>query len=474
MPENNINNMPNNNEGQNNNNVGGITPPGGGIHYDKIEIPKEYYEKLAQEEHEKAMQEQKEQQQEQDNKEANAVLSKVAIAAILNCLLIIALFHVAYKIKDVAMFAIPVVTVIGTIFASIKYKKESNYHTGVLIGGMLAAVVSYVISMVKQAEADYWMHFAISCAIAAFVCYIVCSIIHALITNRENIKALGYVGILLFFAALIGVPYYFYKKNPEEIYKFIFMKTTEVKAETEYEFIVKTLKNRYGIDFECQSTRYKSDVQKGRRITQRTCTPANNADTKVTVISLVYREENNQYIIIDNYLDIMKLNAFRETHAKALLTTTGARNVNFFIYPKENCTFIGDCAPCDEYYENYANEIDVDKQYAASSKLNHEAYLKQDAKDIVNNGEFKYVIDVVGIYGENTDVSNIVNSVLTYLNNQGLKNKYGFVITIYNTNESGDLRKEIFKVKGDASSDQTFKDPKVVEKNANKNNNQGN
>ncbi|MBQ4031347.1 MAG: hypothetical protein II625_06300 [Bacilli bacterium] len=474
MPENNINNMPNNNEGQNNNQGGGITPPGGGIHYEKIEIPKEYYDKLAEEEHEKAMQEQKEQQQEKDNKEANARLSKIGIAAIFNCLIIMVLLHVAYKIKDIAMLAIPIVAVVGTIFASIKSKKESTYHTSVLIGGMIGAVVSYVLSMVKKGEADYWMHFAISCAIAAFVSYIICSIVHNIIANRENIKALGFIGIILFFAAIIGVPYYFYQKNPEEIYKIIFMKTTEVKAETEFEFIVKTLKNRYGIDFECQSTKYKSNVQKGRRLTQRTCTPIKNSEVRVTVKSLTYKEEKNQYIIMDDYLDIMKLNDFRSTHSKAIMSLTGSTITNFYIYPKENCTFIGDCAQCQEYFDNYENEINVDKQYEASSKLNHESYLNLDAKDIVNSGEFKYVIDIIGIYGPTVDLDGLVNTVLTYLNNQGLKNKFGFQITIYETNESGDIRKEIYKVTGDASSDQVFKEPKVVAKHENNNDNQGN
>ena len=400
MPENNSMNGQ-----QNNNNQGGITPPGGGIHYEKIEIPQAYYDKLAEEEHEKAIQEQQEAKAEQENKEANARLSKIALAAILNCIVFMLLLHAAFKIKDIALFAIPVIAIIGTIFSSMKSKKESVYHTSVLIGGMLGAVVAYVLSMVKQDQADYWMHFAICDAVAAFVCYIVCGIIHNIITNRENIKALGYIGILLFFVAIVGVPYYFYQKYPETIYKTIFMKTTEVKAETEHEFIVKTLKNRYGVDFECQSTKYKSDVQKGRRITQRTCTPIRDTETKVTVLSLTYREEKNQYIIIDNYLDIMKMNDFRTTHAKALLSIAGAKNVNFYIYPKENCTFLGDCAQCDEYYANYANEIDVDKQYEASSKINYEQYLKQDAKDTVNGNEFKYVIDIVGIYGESTDLS---------------------------------------------------------------------
>ena len=465
MPENNINNMPNNNEGQNNTPAGGITPPGGGIHYDKIEIPQEYYDQKAQAESDRIEKERQYEIELQESKEANKRLSSIAFSSLLSAIIIFVGFYISYQVKDIAMLAIPVVLVIITIMSSLKSKKESVYHTSVLVGGMCAAVLAYVMCLLKESTSEYWMHFAISCAIAGSVGYIICSIIHAVIANRENIKALGYIGILLFFVAIIGGPYYFYKKNPEEIYKFIFMKTTEVKAETEFEFIVKTLKNRYGIDFECQTTRVKTNVQKGRRLSQRICTPKDNAEQEVIVQSLAYNEGANQYIIIDNYLDVVKLNDFRLNHATNIMKQVGGTKTNFYIYPKENCTFIGDCAECDEYYANYANEIDVNKQYAASSKINYENYLNQDAKEIINNGEFKYVIAITGVYDANTtNLDGIIENTLSYLNSQGLKNKYGYVISINTSSDGGDTQKEIYKVTGEASSDQTFKDPKVVVK----------
>ena len=473
------NELPNLNNGENqssnnqmNNQPGGITPPGGGIHYEKIEIPQEYYNKLDQEKHEKEMQEQQAIINDQESREANKRLAGIGIASIFNGVVTLALLHTAFEMKDIALFAIPIVFIIGTIFSSLKSKKESTYHTSVLVGGMFAAVVSYVLCLTKEETSEYWMHYAIGCAISGFVGFLVCSIIHNVITNRENIKAVGYVGIVLFFAALIGVPYYFYQKNPEEIYRQIFMKTTEVKAETEFEFITKTLKNRYNIDFQCQSTKYKTDVQKGRKISQRTCNPTNDLEKEITVFSLAYNEGENQYIVTENYLDILKFNDFRTTHATAILNNVSATKVNFYMYPKENCSFIGDCAECDEYYENYENEIDVDKRYAASSKVDYSKYLNMDAKNILNDGEFKYVINIVGAYTDLTDTSKIVDNVLTYLNNQGLKNKYGYQISIYKSeNNNGETEKLIYKVKGEASGDQTFKDPKVVDSNANKNNN---
>jgi hypothetical protein len=437
-----------------------------------IEIPQEYYEKLRQEEHEKAMQEQQEVVMNAENKEANKKLATITVFSFFNAILIFALFHVAYNVKDIAMLAIPVIPILGTIYYSLKNKKESVFHTSVLIGGMTSAVIAYLLCLIKKDTSDYWMHVAISCAIGAFVSFLVCSVIHTIITNGKEIKALGYIGIILFFAALVGVPYYFYSKNPEEIYKMIFRKTTEVKAETEFEFITKTLKNRYGIDFECQSTKYKTDVQKGRKISQRTCNPKNNVDIKVTVLSLAYNEGANQYIITDDYLDIVKLGDFRSNHAKAILEETSGTKVNLYIYPKENCKFIGDCAECDEYFANYKDEMDIDKQYAASSKADYSSYLNMDAKDIVNSGEFKYVINVIGKYGNVMDPSSIVNTVLSYLSKQGLKNSYGYQITIYETDDTGDTQKEIFKVTGEATNDTTFANPKVVEKNAVNNNKQ--
>ena len=435
-----------------------------------IEIPQEYYEKLRQEEEEKAMIEQQEIAMNEENAEANQKLATIAIFALFNAVLILALFHLAYNVKDLAILAIPVIPILGTICFSIKNKKESVFHTSVLIGGMLAAVLAYILCLVRKDTSEYWMHVAISCAIGAFVSFLVCSIIHAVITNAKEIKALGYIGIILFFAALVGIPYYFYNKNPEEIYKMIFRKTTEVKAETEFEFITKTLKNRYGIDFECQSTKYKTDVQKGRKISQRTCNPKTDVETKVTVLSLAYNEGANQYIVTDDYLDIVKLNDFRNNHAKAILDLTSATKVNLYIYPKENCKFIGDCAECDEYFANYENEMDVDKQYDGSSKADYSSYLNMDAKDIVNSNEFKYVINVVGKYSNINDPSSIIDNVLSYLSRQGLKNTYGYQITVYETDDAGDTQKEIYKVTGEGTNDTTFANPKVVEKNAINNN----
>ncbi len=464
MPENNLPKM--NPEEQPNNQPVQPQQPNNPI----IEIPQEYYDKLNQEQREREEQERQDAIIQANQAETNKKFSQIVLQGIINCFIFFICFQLAYTKIDYAILAGPIIVAVITIFTAVKFQKENTYHTSVMIGGMLTAVVAYVIGLVRKDSADYWMHFALSCAIVAFVSFISCSIINAAIVNRKDIKALGIIGIVLYFAALIGVPYYFYNRNREENYKLIFGKTTEVKAETEIDFITKTLKNRYGLDFDCQTKGIKVDAYKGRRISQRTCTPLSDKDTKLTVQSIAYNEGSNQFIVIDNYLDITKFNDFRVKYATGILSKVGASKVDFFIYPKENCTFIGDCAQSQEYFANYANEIDVDNQYKASSLIDYSKYLKMEAKDIVNNNNFQYVINVIGAFIDESQYAEIVNSTLDYLNNEGLKNNYGFEITIFATYDGGNSQRKVYTAKGTTNGEKKFKDAKEVKKNENNNN----
>jgi len=428
----------------------------------KIEIPQEYYQKLEQERHEKAMIEQQEAIAAKENKEANQMLSKVAVWTMMFTFIFLISIYAALKIKDLVIFAPLIIAVILSIPASIKDKKESTRHTSILVGGMLTAVIAYILGMVRKDEADFWMHFAIMSAIISFITYAICAIIHTIIANRENIKALGTIGIILFFVALIGVPYYFYQKNPEEIYRKIFLKTTEVKAETEFEYITKTLKNRYNVDFDCQNKKVKTNVQKGRKITERTCVPSTNKDYKVTVKSLTYNEEENQYIVMDNYLDILKFNEYKKSIATNILSATGAMSVNLFVYPEKNCSFLGDCTECDEYFKRYDDEMDPNNQFKISSTANYEKYVGMSAKDIINDGKYKYIITVVGNFAETEDYLEKANLILQELNKDGLQNKYGFEITFFITRDGGVTQRQIYKVKGEALEDLQFRNPIAV------------
>lgn len=431
-----------------------------------IEIPQEYYEKIRQEKAQQAQQEQDYFKEREENREANKKLTAIVIETILNCAIALISFHIAYNQKDIAIFAIPIIAIIGTLVASLKNKKESTFHISVLIGGMVAAVISYVLCIAKEDTAEYWMHIAISCAVAAFASYVVCAMLHNLIANKEKNGAIAYVGFVVIVAAMIGVPYYFYQKNPEEIYKTIFMKTTEVKAETEEEFVLKTLKNRYGIDFECINDKVKVNVQNGRKIKQRTCYLPSNKEVTFVVHNIVYNEFENKYIVTDNYLDILSLNDYRIERSQNIREMLNAQEVNFYLYPKENCTFIGDCAAVKEYYDNLETETNIDRQYQVSSSLNYEKYTTMNGIDIVNDIKPKVVISIVMKLEENTaDFSGIIDKVLDYLNRSQINNANGYQITIYNLDENvTQTQKKVWEVTGTASQDGKFSNPQVVTK----------
>ena len=428
-----------------------------------IEIPQEYYEKVRKEKQESANQEINDQRLMEENREANKKLVNILVTAIFGCALVFGGLYLAFKVKDIAIFIIPIVAIIGTVISSVSAKKESAFHTSILVGGMIAAVIAYVLCVTHEQTADYWMHYAVSCAVAAFACYIVCAIIHTLITNRENVKALGMLAMVLFLVAIVAVPLYFYKKYPDEMYKAIFMKNTEVHAETEEEFITKTLKNRYGTDFKCSEDDIRVGVEDGRKHKHRFCYPASSPSTEFVVENIYYKESDNLHIVLDNYMDVIKFDSFRSTLAQNIMTATGAKEVIVYMYPKANCRFIADCADCKEYFENREKEDDIDSLYKASSTLDYSKLVNKDALSIANEIEVKYVIQISGSFSaEYTNLDEVVNRVLDYLNRAKVQNNYGYDITLYHLDtQLQQPKQKVYMVSGDASNDKTFKDPKV-------------
>ena len=60
----------------------------------------------------------------------------------------------------------------------------------------------------------------------------------------------------------------------------------------------------------------------------------------------------------------------------------------------------------------------------------------------------------------------VINKTLTTLNSYGVKNTYGYEITIKSGQSLGGnetYNTEVYKVKGEASDDKTFKNPVIVE-----------
>lgn len=429
-----------------------------------IEIPDAYYEQLAKE---KAAEEAKEAAAIERRVEAQAnqkASSKAFLLVILTALITFGSLYLAINQNELFIFAIPVYVILGSIITAIKNKKENGFPVTIMVGGMIVAVFTFVLSMLQEEKMDMWTTYAIAGAIVAFIGMITANIINKLIAERENIKAIQTLGYLLYFVALVAVPYYLYTNYREEFYKFVFQKQTEVRAETEEEFVMKTLKNRYGLTFTCDSQKTKHQInQNKQKMVYRECSDSYN--NKFTVTSTAYNEGSNEYIVTDTYIDVLLINNAKKTLSTELLNTSVAEKIDIYLYPEKNCTFVGDCVDCDEYYARYEEETNPDKQYKNSSMLNLEKYLTLSTKEFINEYEFKLVIELTDQYNTLTsDYSMIVDTVLNKLNTLGYKNTSGFIITIYNdlSTSSEELTTVAYKVTGTTNQEKTFKDPIVV------------
>ena len=428
-----------------------------------IEIPQAYYDRLAAEQKEKYFTEQEEKIKIQEKTKNKKIINKLILLILVNAILIFGFLYSMINFNSIIIIAIPIYLVIFAIYGALKNKNNSDQPLASLIGGMLVAVITFVISVIKEDEVDLWTYYAIASAIVGFLGFLISNIITKIFTDRKNIKALSTIGIVLFFAALIGVPFYLYKKFPEEFYKIVFLKQTEVHAETEEEFIIKTLRNRYNVEFTCDKSTVKHQIdQYSQKITQRECKDPNN---RVTIVkSTTYNESENQFVITEDYIDQLYLKDLKENILKAIENSTSITDARIYLYPEKNCTFIGDCVKCDEYFESYEEENNFDNQFKNSTQLNLSKYLNKNAIEFVNEFKFKYIITILGTYNETTDFNAILNNLLSNLNNMGLKNTYGYNITISSYDESRLYEEELFEAKGQRTDDLTFKDPEIIEK----------
>ena len=389
------------------------------------------------------------------------------LAAIINALAIFGIVHAYLNINNMIIFALPAFIIVFTIIFAIKQKKQSAYPQGVLVGGILAAIAAFGLSILKVEQSDLYMYYTIVAVAVGILGIILSSIITSLLTDMKNIKALKAIGYILVIGAYIGAPYYLYKTYPEELYKYVFFEQIEVVAETEDEYIVKTLKNRYGENFTCDNTKVKHAIdQKKQRMTIRTCTSQNNLT--ITVQSFEYEPSLVQYTIIDDYLDKRYFNQLKEELETKIIQTTMANSIQISLYSSENCNLVADCVDCEEYLKN-KNEINNRKKmYETSTKLNFQKDLTINSIDFANKGEYKYIITINGNYAgyQSTAFDDIINKTLNTLNDYGVKNNYGYEITIKSGQLLGDnetYNTEVYKVKGNSSDDKTFKDPTIVE-----------
>lgn len=430
-----------------------------------VEIPDAYYEQLTKQTMEAAAKEQAALEQQLEVKETKKALGKTFLLSILTAIVTFVSLYLAINQNELFIFAIPIYVVVGAIITAIKNKQENSFPVILMIGGMIEAVLTFILSTLQEQQIDLWTTYAIAGAIVAFIGMITANVINKLIVERKNIKAIQTLGYILYFAVLVAVPYYLYNNYREEFYKFVFQKQVEVKAESEEDFVMKTLKNRYGssMTFTCDSKKTKYQInQNKQKIVSRVCTDSYNNEFSVT--STAYNEGSNEYIVIDTYIDVLLLNNAKTTLSKELLTASGTQSVNVYLYPEKNCTFVGDCVDCEEYYARYEEETNSAKQYENSSMLNLEKYITLSTKDFINEYGFKIVVELTIQHNiVSTDYNSIIETVLNKLNSLGYKNTSGYIISIYEYDLAGDdLTSLAYKVTGTTNSAESFKDPIVA------------
>lgn len=421
-----------------------------------IEIPEKYYQKLEQERQEEmAAKLKKEQSDKVDNENLHRNMGVMANAFI-NAIITFGTVYAMLNVNRKLILILPVYFLIITISGALKDKKESNIPVSILVGGILCAIIAFIISLVQDSQMDLWTYYSIAFASIGFLGLLTSSIISHLIVDHKNIKALETIGIFLYFAFIIAGPIFLYKKFPEQFRRIVFREETIVVAKTEDEFLIKTLKNRYNVDFTCQRGRRTNNAS-GHSTVAYTCKdPSNN---EVKVLSTVYNESDVEYIIQDNYSDFLYLKKLKDNLAAKIKTTTGS-TATIYLYPKKGCSFVGDCHDCDEYTAIYKEENDLDNLYEFSKNLNFNPYLNLNYTDFANQYEFKYIIEVSGNYNSLSPNDDTISSILSILNTAKLKNTYGYEIILKNSTQYNRI---VYKVKGSTNSTEEFNNPQVID-----------
>ncbi len=429
-----------------------------------IEIPQAYYDQLAKKEHEAHQKEEEDMKKYEEMQRTNSEFSKILFMSVLGAIITFVSLYLTINKTELAIFVIPLYIIVGTITSAIKNKKESTFPVSIMVGGMTVAVLTFVLSTVQEDKMDMWTYYTIAGAITAFVGLIISNIITKIVCDRKNIKALETVGYTIFFAAVVAVPTYLYINYRDVFYRFVFQKQVVVQAETEEEFTMKTLKARYNIDFTCDKREEKHSLTKdNRKVITRLC--SDTYGNKMEVNSIAYNEGANEYVVIDTYMDTMILSQAKTTLEQEVKSATQAEEVKVALYPSQNCTFVGDCVDCDEYFENYTKETDIDNQFKVSTELNLKNALIKKPQEYLNSEKYKMIIEVKKTFDFSTitqaDCIELVDKVLNELNKKGYKNNYGYTISIIHKYDSSkdSLLKTLYVAEGKTSDDKTFKDP---------------
>ena len=391
---------------------------------ERIEIPKEYYEKLEKEKVERLAAQEKKEKEEESTKNSGGTF----LLIIINALLIFGLLYAMTKYNNYIIFAIPIYIILGTIISSTSKKKDTTFNVSILVGGMISAVICFIVSMSKKEMETAFIYYATASFIVAFIGYLISSIITKIITDKENVKAMHKIFYFIVIVAIIGLPYYYYKNNTEDFMRIVFNNDKVVIANDEISFITSTLRNRYHIDFTCSDkAKNHKDSINHTRITERECW-TNNKETTITVFSTMYNDAEKEFIIKDSYLDDLYITPAKDELEKKIKEITQANQVAISLYPKNKCYFIGDC----ESNDNYEKEIKLDNLYKYSKDLLLYEYLNMSKEEFINNYGFKIIVTIRGVYTgtlEN-ELESFANSSLDILNELGYKNNKGFMLVI--------------------------------------------
>lgn len=468
-----------NNQSNQNNQI--PTPPLQNEVRPQIEIPQAYYDQKKALEEAKAEEEKQNQIRMEEQKQNSIQSGNLIITLLVFGVLTFGCIYFMLNKTELAPVIMLGIIVIASIISGVKNKKKSNIPDGILAGGIICAAVTFVISMVKKDQSDLWTYYALASGIIAIVGYIISKLITTIIVNGKNIKAVQTIGIFLVFAAIIVTPIYFKEKYPEEFARIVLRKTREIVAESEEDFVTKTLKNRYGKEFTCGNKKTAMDYVLHKMVSRYMCVDEKLSNTElqarlknasydtetntasyITVTSIPYNENELQFIIEDNYLDNLYLDKVKKSISDALAKKIPNSTFKISLYPNGNCLFVGDCVDCDEYFAVADEEEKLDVRFSTSTKLDYAKELKLTPIDFINNHEYKVIVNIIGYYStyapENHEPTTA--SAIAALNELGLKNNYGFEIILKNSTE---YNKEAYKVVGERSDDKTFKNPKEIQ-----------
>ncbi len=421
-----------------------------------IEIPQSYYDQKQAVIDAKAEAEKQEQMNKEISRKNAKEASKIIKLALINALIYVVLIITMRKINPLIIYLIPIYMIVSSIILAIKDKKETNQPISTLLGCFAASGIAFLISTKNEEILYYTFAFAI-CGIIGMI---TSNIMTFLITDKENVKALSKIGVFIYIITLFAIPFTLDYKFHEAYHKYVFGIQAEVKAETEQEFIEKTLKSRYNLTFTCdeKGKSIRNVVQKTPTDT-RTCKSSDGTEIKVT--SIAYKESEIQYIVQDNYIAVTKLNDYTTKLQTRIDSQTGGKT-DIAFYPSEGCSFFGVCHDCDEYTENYKELNDINNQYKYSTELNLEKEINMDTTDFINSKKFKIIVELSGQFSslQSSNYEELTTKVISELESSNLKNNYGFEIII---KDSTSYNKEVYKVVGKSSTDGSFKDYEIEE-----------